>query len=324
METLKILVTGATGFLGSHLCRALVSQGHRVTAFRRCVSDITPLKDLGLHYAIGDITDADAVNRAVQGHDAVIHAAAHSGAGSPGDQARVNVDGTRNVVDACLRNGVQRLIHISSIAAIGIPDDPNSPANEEFAFNLERSGLNYHVTKRRAEEIVLSAVAKGLNAVIINPGSIFGPFEEGYRNGALIEKVRSRPIIFYFRGGMSLVHVDDVVDGILHALADGRSGQRYILAGENLTNREIAEIVAQHLAVTRLFIPIPYAVSALAAAISEPLSGITKKPPLITYDLHFCANHYEFYDSQKAKTELGYNPRAFAEIVKEYLAFANK
>lgn len=319
---MRILVTGAAGFLGSYICRRLIRNGHTVTAFLRASSDPTALNNLPIDCATGDITDADAVMRAIKNHEGVIHAAANLTywRGVRAIQDRVNIDGTRNVVEACQQNKVHRLVHISSVAAIGIPSDANSPANEKFEFNLESSRLNYHLSKRRAEEIVLRAVANGLNAVIVNPSTPFGPFGSHYRGGEMIDKVRRSRFAAYFHGGISIAHIVDVVDGVVAAMRQGTSGQRYILAGENVTYRQIVQVAAQQLGVKRSFVPVPPWVTGLASAIEEPISAITGKRPHITYDTHYCSNRFQFYDSSKARTELGYAPRTFLKIVKEYLA----
>lgn len=320
---MKVLVTGATGFLGSHLCRRFVLEGHEVTAFRRPESNTALLADLTLRHVLGDITEPEAVNEAVKGQDVVIHAAAHLAYWRRvrDVQARINVDGTRHVVQACQQAGVRRLVHVSSVAAIGIPQ-AQRPADETFRFNLDNSGLNYHLSKHRAEQEVQRGCVNGLEAVIVNPGSIFGPHGRSFRGGEMIEKVRRRRVVPYFLGGINVVHVDDVVDGIVRALKLGQSGERYILGGENLTYRRIAEMAAERLRLARQFVPVPPLVTGLAAALTEPVSAWTGKRPRFTYEVHYCSSHYQFYDSSKARKELGFAPRSFEAIVAAYLAQA--
>jgi dihydroflavonol-4-reductase len=293
-----------------------------VTAFRRATSSTTHLNDLDLRHAIGDITDVDAVSRAIKGQDIVIHAAAHLAYWRywRALQTQINVDGTRNIVMACQQSGVRRLVFVSSVAAIGIPSDAQHPADETFAFNLERSGLNYPISKRRAEEVVLAATGKGLDAVIVNPASIAGPFDRSFRGGEMIEKVRHSRVVPYFMGGISVVHIEDVMDGLLAALERGRCGERYILGGENISFRQIAELAAQRFGVIKRLVPIFPIVTGLAARVLEPVGAVTGKRPRITYDAHYCASRYQYYDSSKAKKELGYDPRPYAAIVDEYLA----
>jgi len=318
---LKVLVTGATGFLGSHLTRRLIRAGHEVTILRRPTSDISPLDALSLHHVIGDITEVEAVNRAVEGNNYVIHAAAHIAywRNHRAIQTRINVEGTRNVVNACKQRGVKRLLHVSSVAAIGIPAQADCPADETFSFNLGQSKLNYHISKYLAEQEVLKEAQNGLDAVVVNPGSIFGPFINRFRGGEMIDKIRRSKIVPYFLGGICAVHVDDVVDGSLKALWHGRKGERYILGGENILFRRIAELAAQYLKLKRVFVPVPSLVTGLAAGISEPIGVLAEIRPRITYEVHYCASRCHFYDSTKAIKELHYKPRAFADIVKAYI-----
>jgi len=321
---MKLLVTGASGFLGSHLCHRMTAEGHEVRALVRPTSDLSRLKGLPLEQITGDVTDPETVRRAVRDGEAVIHAAAaisYWGRDAT-QQAQVNVEGTRHVAQTCQTEGVKRLVHVSSVAAIGIPKNPERPASEEFPFNLEHSGLNYHLSKRRAEEAVLSEVARGLDGVIVNPATIFGPYGRGYRGLEMIEKVRRARIVPYFTGGICVVHVWDVVEGILAALHRGESGQRYILGGENVTYQAVVERAAQAMHLRRHFVPVPPAVTGLAAGILESLGRLRNRRPAITYATHYCASRYHFYDSGKARKVLNYNPRDFDAILEDCLRFA--
>jgi dihydroflavonol-4-reductase len=321
-----VLVTGATGFLGSRICHRLAREGHAVTALRRPDSDDSPLAGLGVAQAIGDVTDFESVDRAVAGHDAVIHAAAsiRYGASSKSDrdaQTRVNVGGTVNAAGASRKRGVARFIHVSSMAAIGIPPDADHPADETFPFNLRESGLHYHVSKWEAEAAVLAEFRAGLSAVIVNPGAIYGPFGSIFRGGTLLEKVRRQRVVPYYRGGINVVHVDDAVDGILRAIERGRPGTRYILGGENLTVRRIAETAAEILGVRRTFLPIPSVVTLLACAVLGPVARLTGRRPRVTREIHYCSGRYQYYDSSKAKNDLGFEARPFRAIAEECLSF---
>ena len=261
----------------------------------------------------------------MEDREIVIHAAAHIAnwgqAKTLQMQTKINVEGTQNLVAACQQSLVRMLVHVSSVAAIGIPDNSQTPVNETFCFNLEHSGLNYHLSKWQSEAVVLSQQSSQLDVVVVNPGTIFGRFGRRFRGGETIEKVRRSSIVPYFLGGINAVHVEDVVDGICRAISTGRSGERYILGGENVTFRQIVEIAAAHLGVNRMFVPMPPAVTGLAAAIQAPISAITGKRPRFTAEVHYCAHRFHFYDAQKAKDELGYNPRGFPAIVEDYLRF---
>jgi dihydroflavonol-4-reductase len=319
----KILITGATGFLGSHLCRRLAAEGHQVRAFCRPASDRSRLQDLAIEFAVGDLTDAESVIAAVSGCDAAVHAGAQLSYWSrvAHRQGAVNVEGTRTVARACRERGVHRLLHVSSVAAVGVPADPGAPAGEDFRYNLEGAPLPYHFSKRRAEDIVLAEVARGLEAVIVNPATIFGPHGDGYRGAEIVEKVRRRRIVPYFTGGFCAAHVDDVCSGILSALDRGRRGERYILGGENITFKALAERAARTLQLKRWFLPVGPQVTGPVAALGEVVGRITGERPPIVWANHYLASRYCYYDSTKACRELGYAPRDFEAILTEILRY---
>lgn len=318
---MRILVTGASGFLGGHLCRRFVADGHQVTAFRRATSDLRALSGLAVEHIVGDITNPADVRQAVAGQEVVAHAAAHLTYWGQVRrvQDQVNVEGTRHVVAACASEGIRRLLHVSSVAAVGISSCPDQPADESFAFNLRESPLNYHISKWRAEQVVQAGVENGLDAVIVNPGSMFGPALGRYRGAEMIEKTRRTAFVPYFQGGINVVYVNDVVNGIVAALERGAAGRRYILGGENVTYRRIAEVAAKALGLHPRFVPVPAVASAALARLLEPVGSRTGKRPRVTYDVHYCSRRYQFYDSNRARRELGYAPKDFAQIVQDYL-----
>lgn len=318
---MKILVTGATGFLGSHACRRLVESGHRVAVLARPRSDLRALSGLEVARLIGDVRDAAAVDAAARGQDAVVHAAASRERGAPAADTimRVNVEGTRQVVTACLRHGA-RLLHVSSTAAIGIPLDRNHPADETFTFNLEGCGLPYHVSKHLAEQEVQRGVARGLDAVIVNPSEIHGPFGTGFRGSAVPGRIERSRFVPCFPGGLCVVHVEDVVDGLVAALARGGRGERYILGGENLTHRELAAIAARALGLRRTLVTLPRWVTWLAATASRSATALAGRP--VGRDVHHLTDRFFFYDSAKARRALGFRPRPYVEIAREYAARA--
>ena len=319
---MNALVTGATGFLGSHLCRRLVKDGFKVTALCRRTSNTDGLTELPITIKTGDVTDRQSVEEAVAGNDFVFHAAAHGiyWGRHKKVQNEINIQGTRNVVAACQKSGVKRLVFVSSITAIGIPDNEH-PVGEDFPFNLERSSLNYHISKKRAEEIVLDAVNKGLDAVIVNPSNIWGPHGKRYRVADHVEKVRQRRVIPYFTGGICIVHVDDVVDGIMAALDRGKTGERYILGGDNLPLKKIAQLAARSQNLKPRFVPLPNAVTWLAAAALESVALVSRRRPHVTFVTHKLASRFQYYDSSKAKRDLNFRARDFETILAECVSF---
>jgi dihydroflavonol-4-reductase len=300
----------------------MVEDGHDVRILCRATSNVRSLDGLRIERVVGDVTDLAADERAIADRQWVVHAAANISYWNAERtrQQAVNVDGTRHMASGCRRHGVQRFVHVSSVAAIGIPTDANRPANEGFAFNLEHSRLAYHVSKWQAEQEVAAEVRRGLNATIVNPASVFGPHGRGYRGGEIMGKVlRGGFIVPYFTGGICAVHVQDVVEGIMAALERGQTGQRYILGGENLTYRALAERTVERMHLRRHLVPLPAAVTGLAALLLEPIGRLRQQRPEVTFTTHYLARRFQYYDSSKARVTLGYQPRGFDSIRDEYL-----
>lgn len=297
----RVLITGATGFLGSALARRLAAEGHQIRILRRADSNLAALAGVNYEESVGDLCDPAAVARAVAGTDVVFHSAAliqywdHRNA----LQRAINVDGTRHVVEACVAARVKRLIHVSSVAAVGYSCG-DEPIDETAEYNLTPFRLNYADTKHEAECIVHEAVRRGLNAVIINPGTIYGP---GDRRRARYVRGLSGP--FSSPGGMAVVDVDDVVEGAIRAWQRGKTGERYLLTAGNFLYREIGRMFAAHLhrRGPRLVIP-GWAIKGLAAILS-PLGRLTPDRWSLTPAMARVAHLRFFYSSAKAARELG-------------------
>ncbi len=309
MET--VLITGATGSIGSNLAARLAEKGTRIRILRRTESDLRALEGVSVEHAFGDVRDPDSLRRAVRGCTVVYHAAAlvtHATRRRQ-EQYEVNVLGTRNVAEACIREGVRRLVHVSSIAAIGYPRE-GELATEETPFNWTgREG--YKTSKHRSEIEIAAAVERGLDAVIVNPAVVIGERDVNFRGGQLVRDARRGLLFFYVEGGMNVVYVGDVVNGMIQAAARGRTGERYILGGENLTHREIFErtaiLVGGRKPLGRLPVPLLKAAAFVIETASSPL-GIE---PLITSDLVDNAGRFNWFSSDKAVRELGYTITPF-------------
>ncbi len=319
---MKVLITGATGFLGPRLCQRMVTEGYQVRILYRQTSDLAAIAKLPFEKALGDITDAESVRAAVKGCRYVIHAAANAShqPGARQEQMRVNVDGTRHVARAARAQGVERFLHISSVAAIGIPTDPARPADEDFPFNVENTGLTYHISKHRGEREVLTEVDRGLDAVIVNPALICGPTARGYRVPQSMQRALTSWITPYSPGGQCLVHVEDVLGGIVLALRKGQSGNRYILGGSNVSFRDMSNAVRKGLHLSRLLIPVPSLLAEYKVKITNLFRRILRVSLTPGYDRRFC---HQFYTSRKAQQELGYEPRDFAAMAEEFLSDVN-
>ncbi len=305
---MKVLVTGATGFIGSQLTAELVRRGHRVRVLRRASSRTLMLADLpDVEHVLGDILEPDAVAQAVRGCDVVYHVAALSSYWrAQRDQVyRVNVDGTRVVMEACLRAGVSRVVHTSSVAAIGVRGD-GLPADETTSFDAFSARWAYADSKRRAEQEVYRAVDRGLDAVIVNPVAVIGPGDHYLISSSMVLEFAKRPILAVPPGGVCLADIDAVVYGHIAAAERGRTGERYILGGENLTNQQIAATLCAIAGQPPPRWTIPGWLLGPAALGVDAFNRITPRPPVVSGEQLRLAARYVFYDASKAVRELGY------------------
>jgi dihydroflavonol-4-reductase len=310
MAGIKVLVTGSTGFVGSHLCRELHAQGYVVRAFHRPTSSLRLLDGLEIEHVLGDLTQPDSIQAAVEGMDYVFHAAAWMGGHDPtGQQYAVTVEGTRNLLSAARKASVQRFVHTSSIAALGVPrrfiPGSGQPAciDEHHTWNYRPDYYPYGYAKYLAEQEVQKAVAQGLDAVIVNPTLVFGAGDIYRQAGSIITQVAERRLTIATEGGVNCVHIADVVDGHLAALKLGRTGERYILGGENLTLLQLVQMSAE---VTGVPIPNLVVPAWLLRWFSLPahmLQNFLNLP--VSPELFRMAGTYFFFDLKKAETELG-------------------
>ncbi len=250
---MRVLVTGSTGFVGGAICKALVEKSYTVRAFHRESSNLSLLKDLPVEHFIGDLTQPQSLLNAMQDVDIVFHVAAMlSSVSQPGRMYTVTVEGTRAVIDAALKNGVKKFIHTSSVAALGIPQFPSErTAPEETAHMDENHTWNYRsdhwpygYSKYLAELEVQKGVALGLDAVIINPSYVVGPGDIYRKTSSPIIQIARQRFPIMPTGGLNIVHIDDVVNCHLQALEYGSPGERYIIAGDNLTLMDFIQKVA--------------------------------------------------------------------------------
>lgn len=303
----KVLVTGGTGFNGANLVQALLERGDSVRVLARNRYNPASPKNPDCEYPIGDLSDTEVVSRAVRGCDLVFHCAAlvPYWKAHRSEVYRVNVEGTRNVMEACLREGVGRVVHTSSVSAIGIPA-LGTIATEESEFDARSRALAYSNSKRIAEVIVQNAIRRGLNAVIVNPAQIIGRGDYGMYMGNVINSFRRGHVLAVPSGGMCFVDVDALVLGQLSAAEKGRIGERYILGGENLTFDEIARILAEITGRRAPGARLPSWLLEPCARLVDFSNRFRKEIPTI------CGEHVRlgslriFYDSRKAIAELNY------------------
>lgn len=316
----KILVTGASGFVGSAVARKLVEAGYSVRALVRDTSPRAHLAGLGLDFFEGDLRDRKSVGRAMAGMRYAFHVAAdyRLWARDPGEIFASNVEGTRNLMEEAMQAGIERVIYTSSVATIALRSD--GMAADETTPLREAQGIGaYKRSKIAAERLVETMVAeRGLAAVIVNPSTPIGPCDlrPTPTGRIIIEAARGR-VPAFIDTGLNLVHVDDVAGGHLAALHRGKIGERYILGGQDvLFSRmlnDIAGLVGRRAARVRL----PWRALIPVAFIAEAVANVTGREPFATLDGVRMAKHRMFFVSAKAERELGYRSRPYIEGIED-------
>jgi dihydroflavonol-4-reductase len=317
----NILVTGATGFVGSVLMPRLVAAygTSQVTAF---VLPGVPIPSAWAGKAVriirGDILDGAAVSDAVAGHTHVVHLAGYISYAQRDAEhlMRVNRDGVRNVVDACLGGRVQRLVHISSVGAVGFHRS-GAPADEETPFNWPAS-LGYMVSKHEGQNVVEDAARRrGLPAVVLNPASVMGPgdWNPATPHNQLYRMLCGKRLTGTFTGGLAVVDVRDLAAAILAALAAGRVGERYLIVGANLSYRDVIRLVTRACGRESRVVPVPALAVTMAGSVVELASRLTGRPPLLTYAYGRLSGWRAYYANEKSRRELGATYRAIGETI---------
>lgn len=318
------LVTGATGFVGSAVARALAARGHRLRLLARPRGDRRNIADLDAEIAEGDLTDPDSLRRAVQGCRYVLHVAADYRIWVPDPAAMLaaNVEGTRSLMTACRQAGVERVVYCSSVAALGLTAD-GTPADETTPVDEARVIGLYKKSKYWAEQAVLMQVAEHrLPAVIVNPAGPVGPRDiKPTPTGRMIADAASGRLPAYVDTGLNVVHVDDVAEGHVLALERGRIGEKYILGSENLALRDLLALVADVAGRKPPRIGLTVGMVWPIAVIGEALArGFGIEPP-VTRDHLRMARKKMFFSSAKAIAELGYAPRPARAAVEDAIAW---
>ncbi len=319
-----VMLTGATGFLGSAIARALAAQGH---AIRALVREGTPRDVLagvpGIAFIPGDLTDAASIARAMEGCDAAIHCAADYRIWVP-DPARmtaVNVGGTAAVLRAAREAGLARLVHVSSVATLK-PRADGAPAAEADAARPEEAIGPYKRSKTEAERLVERAVAEhALPAVIVNPSTPIGPRDRRPTpTGRVILEAARGKMPAYVDTGLNLVHVDDCAAGCVAALARGAVGERYILGGQDVPLGALLGHIAA-LRGGRPPVRLPRLPLWPMALVSEGVARLTGREPMLTLDGLRMAGHRMFFNSARAERVLGHQARPWQRAVEDAIAW---
>lgn len=306
---MRAFVTGGNGFLGAHLIEKLLSEGLEVIALVRKTSQLTDLKSPErIQFVYGDITDQESLILAMRESkpDVVFHLAGYVGY-KKSERAMmdaINVQGTRNVLEAMIETKVPLIIHVSSVVAVGAGFTANEILDEDSDFNLEALNLSYFETKRQAEDLVISATKhEAVKSVILNPSTIYGPADakKGSRKTQL--KVAQGNFKFYTSGGVSVVSVEDVIEGIFRGFKAGRNGQRYILSGENILIKDLFQKIASFAGVPAPKIYLPNTALHIIGKAGDFASSLGI-PVGISQENAWTATLFHWFRNEKAKNEL--------------------
>jgi dihydroflavonol-4-reductase len=306
---MKSLVTGANGFVGSHVARILVERGELVRVLVRPQSSLRALGGLPVENVYGDLRDPQSLDRAIQGIDRVFHVAAdyRLAASNPQEIYDANVTGTRNLLEASRRAGVKRVVVTSSVATIAV-DRGNALPNEQTVARLEEMIGHYKRSKFMAEKEALRGASEGVPVVVVNPTTPVGPGDwKPTPTGRIIVDFLNGRMPAYVETGLNWVPVEDVAEGHWIAAERGRVGERYVLGGRNMLLKEILDILARISGRPSPRVRLPHAVAMAAGYADQVYSRMFNRQPRIPLEGVRIARHKMFVDCSKAVQELGFH-----------------
>lgn len=303
------LVTGASGFVGSHVARQLVAAGDQVRVLARPGSDLRALEGVAVERVEGDLRDPASLARAMRGVQRVFHVAAdyRLWARDPEEIYRSNVEGTRSLLGAAHAAGVERIVYTSTVATIAVPTHGATLPNENTSATLQQMIGHYKRSKFLAEQEAMQAAAAGVPVVIVNPTAPVGPGDwKPTPTGRIIVDFLNGKMPAYVDTGLNVVAVEDVAAGHLLAAEKGSIGERYILGGRNMSLKEILDSLAKIAGRPAPRMKIPHAVALAAAYADQSFSRLTRREPRIPVEGVKMSRHRMFVASDKAERELGY------------------
>lgn len=303
----KVFVTGATGFIGASLARALLEQGCEVKVLVRPGSDRRNLTGLDIEFHEGDLRDRNSLFNGLSGCDTLFHAAAdyRLWTRDPESMYTVNVEGTRSILEAALMNDVSRVVYTSSVGTLGNPGN-GTPGTEETPVSLSDMVGHYKKSKFLAEREAESFISRGLPLVIVNPSTPVGRLDiKPTPTGKIIVDFLNRRMPAYLDTGLNLIDVEDCAQGHILAARNGLVGEKYILGNENLTLRDIFKLLAEISGLPAPRVKLPYTPILFAAYVNEAISRVTGREPLIPLAGVQMAGKLMYFDSSKAKRVLG-------------------
>ena len=306
-------LTGGTGFVGASLARLLLKQGLKVKALARKGSDRQNLSGLDIEIVEGGLTDKSAIEEGVKGCRYVFHVAADYRIWIPNPESMyaANVEGTEIVLRAAAKSGAEKIVHCSSVAAVKVPHD-KTPVDETSEYgSLDEIVGHYKKSKFQADVLARRLGKEGLPVVIVNPAAPIGAYDiKPTPTGKMVVDFLNGRIPSYIDTGLNIVHVEDVAMGHWLAAQKGRVGERYILGGENLTLKQVLDLLAEVSGLPGPKFKTPYAIAYAFGAVDTAIAVLRGTTPMAPLDAIKMAKHYMWFSSEKAKTELGFSPRA--------------
>jgi dihydroflavonol-4-reductase len=315
---MRVLVTGGTGFVGSHLVRVLLERGQQVRCLVRPASRRDNLNDLSVEFVTGDLRDLDSLRQAVKGVNAVYHCAAdyRLWCKDPNEMYQSNVEGSNNVMQAAFDEGVDRVVYTSTVGCLGLNED-GKPANEDSPVTIDDMIGHYKRSKFLAEGKVREWARRGLPVVIVNPSTPVGELDiKPTPTGKIIVDFLRGKMFGYVDTGMNLIDVRDCAEGHVVAAEKGRVGERYILGGRNLTLKELFDALASVTEIASPKMKVPHWVAETYARIENLWSiNIARREPDVPLESVKMARHKMWFDASKAIQELGLTQRPIEQAL---------
>ena len=316
---MKVLVTGPDGVLGSNLLRELLSKGYDVTALVEDGKKSPTIDDLPITRIGGNLLNENEIIAATKGMDVVLHCAASTSM-FPGRSEivnKVNIDGTANIIKGCQENGVKRLIYCGTANSFASGPKDN-PGNEKNDYNAWHYNLDYMDSKYKAQLLVLDKVKhEGLDAVVVNPTFMLGPYDSRPSSGAMILGLYNKKVPGYTLGGKNFVAVKDVAVAITNAITKGRKGECYILGNENLTYKAAFDKMTKVIGVKPIKRKLSTRIVITFGWLSSFFAKLFKYQPALTHELAILSSEEHYYSPQKAREELGLPSTPIEVAVKE-------
>ena len=312
---MKVLITGPDGVLGNNVIRELLSRNYTVTALVESGKRTPTIDQLPINIVSGNLLDPWSILNAFEGIDIVIHCGALTHVFPPRSKQvnTVNIQGTINVIEACQRTKVKRLIYVGTANSFGAGSMTN-PGTESNKFTAGKYGLDYIDSKYTAQQIVLNAVVNdGLDAVIVNPTFMIGPFDSKPSSGRMILEVYKQKILGYPSGGKNYIAVKDVAIGIVNAISKAKRGECYILGNENLNFKQMFSKISKTIGVKSPSIKIPVKLVLIMGWLNSKFAKTLKYRPSLTYELARLSTEEHYYSPEKARRILDL-PRTPIEV----------